>query len=79
MIDRPPSARCTRCGMPGPETRINERCSNTLNGKRCKGTFRSALNEGDWSICSACGGSRILEGRGCQYCHGSGWVYTGPR
>jgi hypothetical protein len=49
---RPPVTSCTNCGKVGYNITIaNERCGQTIDRKRCKGTIQSAIGENDWAEC----------------------------
>jgi hypothetical protein len=76
--DSPPAAICTRCGAilrRGAEHLINEQCAERLDGRRCRGVYGSALNDGDWDRCSVCSREGVAQCR-CEACQGSGWVYV---
>jgi hypothetical protein len=59
---------------------INERCGNTVRGKRCEGVYRGNMN---WEICPSCNGTgkpasddhEALrnETHKCSSCQGTGW------
>lgn len=80
MKRTPPVAVCTNCGAVSyrPDV-INERCGNRYGGKRCSGTFGSAINNGDWEECPSCAGTGLSGEQECRPCSGSGWVYVRDR
>ena len=45
-----------------------------LNGKRCKGTNRSAIGKTDWLECPSCAASGYEGHNLCQNCRGDGWI-----
>jgi hypothetical protein len=52
-----PFAVCTRCSRFTCDVEdINNSCGNKYGGERCKGVWRSALQEKDWAECSSCSG-----------------------
>ena len=72
-----PVAVCTTCHAYSHNgSKINERCEKQYNGKRCKGIWRSALSEGDWTECSVCNGTGREQEAPCNYCNGFGWKYS---
>lgn len=73
-----PVAVCTKCGKyTTSATQINNQCSERPDGKkRCNGVFGSALSDGDWATCDACGGSRIYDEKKCECCQGYGVMYV---
>jgi len=75
----PPSSVCTRCGeYTYALEAMGTACGNTVNGKRCKGTRRSANNVGDWAECKSCGGSGEVGGSSAL-CDGTARWYKGGR
>ena len=70
-----PFAACTRCGKSTSNAElINENCNNVIVGKKCKGVYRSALQDEAWRQCSECDGTGINEKAKCLICDGSGWI-----
>jgi hypothetical protein len=76
-----PEGVCTDCHQYTFAIRsINERCGNTVRGKRCEGVYRSNMN---WEICPSCEGTgkpasddhEALRNdtHKCSSCQGSGW------
>lgn len=75
-----PVGSCTICrATTFNACRINERCSSTNDGKRCKGVYGSALNEGDWEECSSCNATGRRANKQCIQCDGAGWIYIRRR
>ena len=67
----PPVAVCTKCGAYTYRAEaINNQCNVRINGKRCTGTFRSAIGPNDWETCEECSGS------GCEFCQKSGFIFV---
>lgn len=72
-----PIAVCTVCGHFTYELSLMSggKCSQSPGGKRCRGTYRSANNVGDWAQCAYCVDGRA-DGNRCEVCQGSGWNYV---
>lgn len=68
----PPAAVCTGCGTYAvAATQMGLACRRQLSPqKKCKGTYRSALNTTDWKPCNYC------DGVGCETCQRSGFLYV---
>jgi len=73
----PPYAVCTVCGHYAYSVmEIKKQCSQVVNKKRCKGTYRPALMREDWKECPDCGRTgRVASGK-CGKCAGVGWLYV---
>lgn len=72
-----PVAVCKKCGSYYSHTEaINQNCSKTINGNRCKGTNRSALHPDDWEECPTCHATGREKGGLCTQCDGVGWRYV---
>jgi DnaJ-class molecular chaperone len=70
-----PVGYCTGCRRTTYNaTDINKPCRRTIGGKKCKGTIRSALYEGDWQKCEACQGTGFSNNVHCSVCGGDGWL-----
>jgi len=68
-----PSAVCTVCRTyTRNASMINYICGITINGKRCKGAWQSALQDKDWEECGACHATDP----NCESCTGEGWIFT---
>jgi len=73
----PPYAVCTLCGHYAYSVmEIKKRCSQVLNKKRCRGTYRPALMRDDWNECPNCGGTGRVATAKCGKCDGVGWLYV---
>jgi hypothetical protein len=74
----PPVGVCTKCGdVIYDGVRINGDCSKQPGGKRCKGTYESAIGNDDWAKCIACDGLGRTENSGsCPTCQGTGWTFV---
>lgn len=72
-----PVAVCTNCGdVVYKANGIHNDCGRTLaDGKRCKGTIQSALQETDWLECPYCDGTGST-GAKCEPCGGVGWQFV---
>jgi hypothetical protein len=76
---RQPCAVCTYCGNVSHDiTRSNQPCGRELSrGKRCKGSYGSAINIGDWEECPACHGYGWVGSQTCDQCtNHCGWLYV---
>ena len=68
-----PRGVCTVCQA--PENRheaLNHRCGHVLNGRRCAGTIKSAVNA-LWDECESCHATGAVGTRACTECAGFGW------
>jgi len=74
----PPVAVCTTCGDTTYRVEaVNNPCGRQPSGKRCKGTYGSALNNDDWAKCGVCRGSgKDSTAATCAACQGSGWCFV---
>ena len=73
----PPYAVCTQCGhFTHSLMDIKNRCSQVVNRKRCKGTYRPALMREDWNECPDCGRTGKVATGDCAHCAGVGWLYA---
>lgn len=70
-------ARCTNCATASrDDSMINHSCNRKVDGKTCRGVYRSAIGLDDWRECEVCGTrGRSIEGGRCQSCDGEGWIY----
>ena len=72
-----PLAVCTLCrALTDPQQRVNQRCSQTVHGRRCAGIFRSDLSF-VWDPCRGCDSTGVLGSQACQECAGYGWRLFG--
>jgi hypothetical protein len=75
-----PVAVCTRCGRTTRSvTAINQACGNIRRGRRCSGSWGSALAVGDWRECPSCSGTGHEGLVACSQCSGDGWLYVRGR
>ncbi len=76
MKKEQPVAICMKCGEYSRSLgHINEKCSNYIDGKQCRGTFKSVLNNNDWKECQKCSGFGNINKQKCISCNGEGWLY----
>ncbi len=69
-----PVTVCTRCYVyNGNNSLIGYPCGIMIDGKRCKGTWGSALDRDDWKECQSCNATNYT----CDSCNGEGWEYIG--
>lgn len=72
-----PLAVCTICrALIDPKQRVNQRCSHTVHGRRCAGTFRSDLSF-VWDPCRGCEATGWVGSQVCSECSGHGWRLFG--
>lgn len=72
----PPVAVCTACRSYSTNPNdINKRCGKIFKGKRCTGTWRSAITNYDWDECPNCRGTGSQDQHRCNQCSGVGWRY----
>ena len=55
---------------------INHRCDHVVYGRRCNGTFRSALTD-LWEECESCHGTGMVGTVLCGECAGFDWKLHG--
>jgi hypothetical protein len=74
LLKKPkPAGVCNVCQ--GPSNRheaLNHRCDHVLNGRRCSGTIKSAVNA-LWDECESCRATGKVGMRACGECAGFGW------
>lgn len=72
---RQPVAVCEVCGHhQSSPSRINERCSQVYDGRRCRGVYGSRLAVDDWIACASCSGTGLIDRQQCRACEGDGMV-----
>ena len=72
-----PLAACNVChALTDRHDVINHRCGQVVNGRRCYGTFRSAITD-MWDECGSCQGVGMVETEVCGECAGFGWKLYG--
>lgn len=73
----PPEAVCTECGKYWHSILVaNKRCNQKYGGKRCQGTFSSAVTVGDWEECTVCDATGVKDEQRCVACQGSGFDFV---
>lgn len=76
MKKEKPVAFCTACHeYSNNVTAINQPHRRTKFGDKCKGVFRSALNNNDWIVCPSCSGTGMVVNK-CDQCDGWGWILS---
>ena len=68
-----PSGACSLCNAPSNRREaLNHRCSHVVNGRRCSGTIKSAVNS-LWDECESCHAAGKVGMQECTECAGFGW------
>ncbi len=52
---------------------LNHRCDKVVTGRRCYGTYKSALTY-LWDQCETCDGTGKVGPQKCTACDGFGWI-----
>ena len=55
---------------------LNHRCSKTVHGRRCYGTYKSAITF-LWDQCDTCEATGKVGRQRCSACDGFGWKLYG--
>ena len=72
-----PAGVCNVChALTNHHEHLNHRCDHVVNGRRCYGTFRSALTD-LWDECGSCQGVGMVGTEVCGECAGFGWRLYG--
>jgi hypothetical protein len=72
-----PLAVCDVCGaFTGEHMELNHRCTRSLYGRRCSGTFKSNLGQ-VWDECQSCYATGTVGSEPCPECSGWGWHLVG--
>jgi len=72
-----PLAVCDVCGaFTGEHMDVNHRCTRSLYGRRCSGTFKSNLGQ-VWEECQGCYATGKVGSETCVECSGWGWHLVG--
>lgn len=72
-----PLAACGVCrGLTDRHEDLNHRCNQVINGRRCYGTYKSAIAY-LWDQCEACEARGKVGTQPCAACAGFGWVMYG--
>lgn len=68
-----PSGVCDVCSAPANQREaLNHRCSRVVNGRRCSGIIKSAVNA-LWDECASCRATGTVGTQPCTECAGFGW------
>ena len=68
-----PAAVCNVChALTDRHEHVNHRCDHVVNGKRCYGTFKSAITD-LWDECESCHATGKVGPLPCRECAGFGW------
>jgi len=68
---------CSVCdALSNQRADLNHRCNRTLHGRRCSGTYKSALSR-LWNPCEACAAAGKVGSEVCRECAGFGWKMYG--
>jgi hypothetical protein len=66
-------AVCSVCqALTNQREYLNHRCNQTVNGRRCYGTFKSGLTC-LWDPCESCDSMGKVGSQVCTECKGFGW------
>ena len=82
MIMRPkkqpkPAGACSVCqALTRRHQDLNHRCDHVVNGRRCSGTFKSAMTF-LWDPCESCEAAGKVGTQICRECAGFGWKMYG--
>ena len=72
-----PIAACSVChALTDQHMNLNHRCDQVVNGRRCYGTFKSAITF-LWDQCESCEGIGKVGTQTCSACAGFGWKLYG--
>jgi DnaJ-class molecular chaperone len=72
-----PLAACNVChALTNLHEEINHRCSQVVHGRRCYGTFKSAITY-LWDACESCDATGKVGTQTCDACAGFGWRMYG--
>jgi hypothetical protein len=55
---------------------LNHRCSTTVHGRRCSGTYKSSMAY-TWDQCESCQATGKVGTQACPECSGFGWKMYG--
>ena len=72
-----PLAACSVChALSNVHEDLNHRCNESLHGRRCYGTYKSAISY-LWDRCESCEGTGVVGSQACSECAGFGWKMYG--
>jgi hypothetical protein len=68
-----PLAVCSVChALSNQHEELNHRCGHQFNGRRCYGTYKSAITY-LWDQCEGCEATGQVGTQTCSECAGFGW------
>jgi hypothetical protein len=68
-----PGGVCNVCQAPtNRREALNHRCDQVVNGRRCSGNVKSAVNA-LWDECESCHATGRVGSLACKECEGFGW------
>ena len=68
-----PLGACNVCNaLTDQHEQLNHRCDKVVNGRRCYGTYKSAITF-LWDECETCEGAGVVGTQKCTACDGFGW------
>jgi hypothetical protein len=72
-----PAGACSVCqALTRRRELLNHRCDRVVNGRRCSGTYKSAITF-LWDACDACEATGRVGTQACGECRGFGWRLYG--
>ncbi len=72
-----PLGACSVCyALTNQHEYLNHRCNQVINGRRCYGTFKSAMTY-LWDQCESCEATGKVGTQVCSECSGFGWKMYG--
>jgi len=72
-----PAGACSVClALMRRREVLNHRCDQVVNGRRCYGTYKSAMTS-LWDQCVSCEGTGKVGTQACSECAGFGWKMYG--
>jgi len=72
-----PIGACSVChALTDQHINVNHRCDQAVNGRRCYGTFKSAITF-LWDQCESCEGTGKVGTQACSACASFGWKLYG--
>jgi len=72
-----PLGACSVCyALTNQHEYLNHRCNQVVNGRRCYGTFKSAMTY-LWDQCKSCEATGKVGTQVCSECSGFGWKMYG--
>lgn len=72
-----PLAACSVCrALTNLHESLNHRCDKVVSGRRCYGTYKSAITY-LWDECESCEATGKVGSQVCSACEGFGWHMYG--